>query len=143
MRAHGLSAGMSYAPYAPLAARLALERGIRVAGAFARDPREAYERARDQIAERREQQVEPPHYTPDERWGETLREIVGAEARNGSDPDPEFAEVWRGVQDAFEELQLCFGRATFGGWDDGDPALARATWSLVRRLRPSVVVETG
>jgi predicted O-methyltransferase YrrM len=143
MHAHSMSAAFSCAPFAPLAARLGLDRGARVVSAFARDPREAYERARDQIAERREQYVDPPRYTADERWDETLRAIVGAETRNGDDLDAEFADVWRGVQDTFSELQLRFGRATFGGWDDGDPALARATWSVVRRLRPSVVVETG
>jgi predicted O-methyltransferase YrrM len=65
----------------------------------------------------------------------------------GADPEDcfaaEFDDVWRDVQKAFAELQLSFGRGTFGGWDDGDPALARATWYVVRQLRPNVVVETG
>jgi methyltransferase family protein len=140
---HALTAGVNlHAASAPAAAGLALERGIRVFGAFARDPIEAYERARDQIAERREQHDEPPSYAPDERWSETLRELIGARAGE-ADPDAEFDGVWRDVERAFEELRLPFGRATFGGWDDGDPALARAAWSVVRRLRPSVMVETG
>jgi hypothetical protein len=87
---HALTAGVNlHAASAPAAAGLALERGIRVFGAFARDPLEAYERARDQIAERREQQDEPPSYAPDERWSETLRELIGARAGE-ADPDAEF-----------------------------------------------------
>lgn len=35
------------------------------------------------------------------------------------------------------------GRGAYGGWDDGDPALARAAWCLVRHLRSLCTVETG
>jgi methyltransferase family protein len=125
----------------PEALSHALLRGVRVAGAFARDPREAVGRAREQIAERRDLRMPVPAYIPDTRWASTLREAVTASA--GGDEDAGFDEVWREIQDAFVELHLPFGRATFGGWDDGDSALARATWSVVRRLRPLVVVETG
>ena len=70
-----------------------------------------------------------------------LRETVGDSAEG--DPDAEFEVVWREVEEAFAELHLPFGRAAFGGWDDGDPALARATWLVIRALRPKIVVETG
>ena len=38
---------------------------------------------------------------------------------------------------------LSLGRGTYGGWDDGDPGLARAVWCLMIHLRPEKVVETG
>ena len=118
-----------------------LVRGLQVAGAFARDPLEAFERARDQLSERRDLRTAVPAYVPDEHWVATLRDELGA--RSGGGEDAEFDQVWQELEDRFAQLHLQLGRATFGGWDDGDPALARATWSVVRRLRPSVVVETG
>ncbi len=117
-----------------------LVRGLQVAGAFVRDPLEAFERARDQISERRDLGTVPA-YVPDEHWVATLRDDLGV--RSGGDEDAEFDQVWRELEDRFAQLHVPLGRGTFGGWDDGDPALARATWSVVRRLRPSVVVETG
>jgi len=39
--------------------------------------------------------------------------------------------------------QSTVGRGTYGGWDDADPAFARAAWCLARHLRPQHVVETG
>jgi hypothetical protein len=38
---------------------------------------------------------------------------------------------------------LDVGRAAFGGWDDANPAFARAVWSLAVHLRPKQAVETG
>jgi len=125
----------------PALASPRIDRGIRVAVAFASDPFEAVERARDQIAERREQRQALPSYEADTRWAETLRQKIGSDA--GRDLADEFDDVWRGVEAAFAEQQLPFGRGAFGGWDDGDPALARAAWYVVRELRPGVVVETG
>ena len=118
-----------------------LVRGLQVAGAFERDPLEAFERARDQISERRDLRTAVPAYVPDEDWVATLRDELGA--RSGGDEDAEFDQVWQEIEDRFAQLHLPLGRGTFGGWDDGDPALARATWLVVRRLRPSIVVETG
>jgi predicted O-methyltransferase YrrM len=80
---------------------------------------------------------------PNAHWPATLKEAPGEGAQDGADADAEFDDVWRDVEGSFAELNLPFGRAAFGGWDDGDPALARATWWIVRRLRPTIVVETG
>src|SRR5436190_5886047 len=123
----------------PAPASSGVERGIRVAAAFASDPFEAVERARDQIAERRERRRTLPSYDADAAWAETLRKTIGA----GRDAADEFDDVWRGVEAAFAQKQLPFVRGAVGGWDDGDPALARAAWYVVRELRPGVVVETG
>jgi methyltransferase family protein len=119
---------------------LGIERATKVAGAFVHDPREAFERTLDQLADRREQRGEAPHYAADAHWDDTLREVVGPAQGGVTD---EFDEVWHGVETAFAELHLPFGRGSFGGWDDGDPALARAVWHVVRQLRPTVVIETG
>jgi predicted O-methyltransferase YrrM len=120
---------------------ISLGRGTRVANAFARNPREALERALDQFAERHDRQHEPPHYAPDPDWPATLEHALGSNA--SAEAAAEFDDVWHDVQSAFAELRLPFGRAAFGGWDDGDPALARAAWYVVRLAQPSVVVETG
>jgi Methyltransferase domain len=125
----------------PSEVRRAFGRGTRVAGAFARSPREAVERALDQLAERHDREHEPPPYAPDPQWIATLQQTLGADADAGL--AAEFDGVWHDVENAFSELQLPFGRGTFGGWDDGDPGLARAAWFVVRQLKPTVVVETG
>lgn len=122
-------------------ARRALLRSLRIAAIFIRDPHEAWGRARDQIAERRDLRQDVPSYAPNAHWAATLRETVGDSAEG--DTDAEFEVVWREVEEAFAELHLPFGRAAFGGWDDGDPELARATWLVIRALRPKIVVETG
>ena len=93
------------------------------------------------MAERHDRQHEVPRYAPDPNWPGTLQKTLGADPQ--ADFAAEFDEVWRDVQKAFADLQLSFGRGAFGGWDDGDPALARATWYVVRQRRPNVVVETG
>jgi methyltransferase family protein len=38
---------------------------------------------------------------------------------------------------------LAVGRGAYGGWDDADPAFARAVWCLATHLAPRRVVETG
>ena len=98
-----------------------LVRGLQVAGAFERDPLEAFERARDQIFERRDLRTAVPAYVPDEHWVATLRDELGA--RSGGDEDAEFDQVWQELEDRFAQLHLPLGRGTFGGWDDGDRPL--------------------
>ena len=54
-----------------------------------------------------------------------------------------FDELWPDIVRFVDSQGLSLGRGTYGGWDDGDPALARAVWCLMTHLKPSKVVETG
>jgi hypothetical protein len=61
-------------------------------------------------------------------------------------PCPEskiFDSHWEAMLDNLAQAGVDVGRGAFGGWDDGDRALARVAWCLVRHLRPERVVETG
>jgi hypothetical protein len=55
----------------------------------------------------------------------------------------EFDAVWSRVFAALRRHGLEVGRGAYGGWDDGDPGLARLAWCATRHLRPEFVVETG
>jgi hypothetical protein len=56
---------------------------------------------------------------------------------------PEFEQLWQEIVEGVRSQGLSLGRGTYGGWDDGDPGLARAIWCLIRHLGPEKVVETG
>jgi len=51
--------------------------------------------------------------------------------------------MWENIHDELRARGIVTGRGEYAGWDDSDPALARATWCLVRHLRPQRVIETG
>lgn len=55
----------------------------------------------------------------------------------------QFESLWTNVIESLQARGLALGRGAFGGWDDADPALARAVWCLTVHLRPRVVIETG
>jgi predicted O-methyltransferase YrrM len=83
----------------------------------------------------------PPPYVADPRWQRTLHERLGAEwpcpARGA------FDALWNEITEDLSARGITLGRAAFGGWDDADPALARAVWCLTTHMRPEKVVETG
>lgn len=83
----------------------------------------------------------PCPYEIDENWEQLLHEFTGSPW-----PCPvadDFWESWSQVMGSFEGQRVQLGRGAFGGWGDGDPALARAVWCLAHHLRPAKVVETG
>jgi Methyltransferase domain len=80
-------------------------------------------------------------YEADPEWERHLHERLGL-------PWPcaetsAFQELWPKVRSSLEAQGLAVGRATYGGWDDGDAGFARAVWCLARHLPASSVVETG
>lgn len=106
----------------------------RAVRAAARDPLEGFERARERIAERRERRVPPYRYRSEHDWERRLHELVGV-------PWPceaaeEFTGLWSEVTGLRRGERLAVGRGAYAGWDDSDPALARAAWCLTRHLRP-------
>jgi hypothetical protein len=81
------------------------------------------------------------HYTVAEDWAPALHDIIGAPW-----PCPEsepFGEVWDAVLADLAAAGLRVGRASYGGWNDGDRAQAAAIWCVVAHSRPAIVVETG
>lgn len=86
-------------------------------------------------------QATPPPYVPHPQWQRALHERLGL-----AWPCPahaEFAPMWERVTEYVQAQGITLGRGAYGGWDDADPALARAVWCLTAHLRPARVVETG
>jgi predicted O-methyltransferase YrrM len=109
---------------------------------------EGLDRARNKLEDLRqggpERTVAPSHlelrrevsdrfgYTVDDVWETRLRAQVGA----GAGDRVGFESTWHAMA-----RDLADGPGAHGL--DADPALARAVWTIVRALRPAVVVETG
>jgi SAM-dependent methyltransferase len=54
-----------------------------------------------------------------------------------------FGQVWDRLVAELTDSGVHVGRASYGGWNDGDRAFAEAIWCIVAHLRPTTVVETG
>jgi hypothetical protein len=113
-----------------------------------RSPRAGAERIRGRVDRRQDLRElaalgvpQSEHYTVTEDWGPALHEIIGAPW-----PCPEserFGAVWDAVVADLTAAGLRVGRASYGGWNDGDRAQAAAIWCVVAHSRPAIVVETG
>ncbi len=80
-------------------------------------------------------------YAADSEWHRRLHEQLGL-------PWPcavtnEFEMLWPTIAESVRVRGLALGRGAYGGWDDADPALARAVWCLTTQLGPHNIVETG
>ena len=121
---------------------MSVARVARVLLAISLDPLESAERIRERVAERWEKRrCPPPSYASDDEWALQLHGLIGAPW-----PCPEhavFEALWLQTVHSLRSRGLEVGRRVFGGWDDADPALARAAWCLTLHLRPERVVETG
>jgi hypothetical protein len=112
-----------------------------VAAALVRSPAEAVERIQERIAERRERRAGPPSYETEPDWEAKLHALLGVDWPCAA--RAEFDPLWSDIRRLLDEQRLTVGRGAYGGWDDADPAFARAVWCLARHLRPGKVVETG
>ena len=108
---------------------------VRVAAALSRSPAEAVERIRERKAERSERRAGPPVYDAEPEWEPKLHALLGVEWPCAA--RVEFDPLWSDVRRLLNDQNLSMGRGAFGGWDDADPAFARAVWCLARHLRPS------
>jgi hypothetical protein len=54
-----------------------------------------------------------------------------------------FGQEWDRVVAELADSGVHVGRASYGGWNDGDRAFAEAIWCLVDHLHPTTVIETG
>lgn len=111
------------------AARLALE-----------DPVEGLDRALLRVARRRHADSLEGG-PPDEAWERHLHALLGAPWP--CDACADFEQIYSDTDAVLRAQGLEVGRGAFGGWDDADPAFARAVWCLSVHLRPRTVVETG
>ncbi len=119
-----------------------MTRLARVFRTIALDPLESAERIRERVAEKWERRRwPPPSYPSDDAWEFRLHRLIGAPW-----PCPDhvrFEALWAETVHSLRARGLEIGRQAFGGWDDADPALARAAWCLTLHLHPAQAVETG
>ena len=74
-------------------------------------------------------------------WAPDLHEAINVPWPCG---EPEqFSTMWDVIVADLTAAGLRVGRASYGGWNDGDRAHAEAIWCLIAHLRPTTVVETG
>jgi predicted O-methyltransferase YrrM len=114
---------------------------MRVAVGIAADPLEAWIKLQEKYADwRRGPEPECTCQTNSD-WESLLHQHLRAEwaCRSVS----EFWDIWHNVIDELEAQGIHAGPGSFRSWNDGDAALTRAIWCLVRHLNPESVVETG
>ncbi len=81
------------------------------------------------------------HYEAQTEWERLLHERLNHPWP--CDASRQFDSLWSEVTRLLESKGLAIGRGTYGGWDDGDRALARVVWCLTAHLRVGAAVETG
>ena len=113
----------------------------RIARAMARDPADLWDTLRDRLAQRRERGRPPFAAETDKDWETKLRTLAGAVSFSGA--VGEFDALWPDVVATAESFGLKVGPESFAGFNDGDRALTRAIYCLVRHGRFAKVVETG
>lgn len=108
--------------------------------ALLRDPREAWIAYTDWYVHYPREKRRPPFlYEAEPHWERRLHDLLGAPRED----DPEFLALWRDVQAEMSVAGVRTGPEAFGPWNDGDPALVRAIWRLIRHLGARNVIETG
>jgi SAM-dependent methyltransferase len=121
---------------------------VRASGTMLRHPFEGAERVRGRIDRHRDLRELAAlgdslskRYTVTEDWKALLHKAINVP---WPCQEPErFGEVWDATIADLAAAGLRVGRASYGGWNDGDRAQSEAIWCLVAHLRPEVVVETG
>ena len=121
--------------------REASQRFVGVAQAVAHDPYEARERVLERIDEWRGRRHPLAQPTIVDGWEEQVHRLLG-------EPWPcpahaEFGGIYDDAVASVTDRGMRVGRGAFGGWDDGDAALARTVWCATLHTRPEHVVETG
>ncbi|HEX2506215.1 MAG TPA: class I SAM-dependent methyltransferase [Gaiellaceae bacterium] len=113
-----------------------------------RDPWAGLERVRGRIDRRRDRRAwrelgssREDVYAPDPSWSRSLHALLGAGWP--CDAMARFHAVWKETVGSLAAAGLSVGLATYGGWNDADPAMSEGIWCLVSHLRPRRVLETG
>jgi hypothetical protein len=113
----------------------------RAARAVIRHPRDGLEETWEEVCGLRERPAPEIAGLPSPNWEKRLHELLGV-------PWPcqhaaSFEPMWRHIQSILRQEGLRTGRGAYGGWDDGDPGLARAVWCAAGHLEVQRAVETG
>src|SRR5947207_8266041 len=106
----------------------------RAGRAILSEPSEGIERVVERVVEWRDLHGRGFRYVAGGDMEHQVHERLGL-----SWPCPEaeaFDAVWSELLASAAERGLEVGRGAYGGWDDGDPWLARLAWCLVRHLAP-------
>jgi hypothetical protein len=112
----------------------------RIAAALQRDPVWLFDALRNRFA-RRTETGQACRYETNPDWEAQMHAHIG-EAWPCAACD-EFDFLWRQVVNAVTSEGIAVGPLSFAGYNDGDQALVRAIWCLVRHRKPRHVVETG
>src|ERR1043166_2480507 len=104
----------------------------RLAGALARDPAGTWEKLQDKLVQRWEYRTPVHYHQPLTAW-----------ARRPGAEGEDCVRLWPAIVAEVRGKGFDVGPASFAGYNDGDTALVRAIWCLVRHLKPTNVVETG
>lgn len=105
------------------------------------DPVEGVERVREKISNETERWTRRSPLPTDPNWEASLHAHLSLHWP--CDVADTFDALWSEIVSSMRSRGLTVGRGSFSGWDDADPALARAAWCLTRHCRPLTVVETG
>jgi SAM-dependent methyltransferase len=121
---------------------------VRASYMMLRHPRDGIERIRGRTDRHRDQRElaalgcpQSEHYAVVEDWAPALHKAI--DAPWPCQESEQFGKVWNATVSGLAVAGLHVGVASYGGWNDGDLAQARAIWCLVAHLRPVTVVETG
>lgn len=119
-----------------------LRHPVLTARALAHDPRDLWIRFYDDFTYARERRTLPCRYDDAVAdWEQRLHEFLGAPWPCSA--NAEHQHIWPEIIGALSARGVCAGPESYFHWNDGDPALIRAVWCLVRHLKPQNVVETG
>ncbi|HEY1962898.1 MAG TPA: class I SAM-dependent methyltransferase [Rhizomicrobium sp.] len=113
----------------------------RLAAALTHDPAALIDKLQDRIVQTWEYRNPVHHYEAQYDWEHTLHNWLGLDW-----PCAQQSEFWTPWLQTVEHVRgqgVNVGPESFAGFNDGDTALVRAIWCLVRHLRPQQVVETG
>jgi Methyltransferase domain len=118
-----------------------LQNPLRLTGALAADPVEAWIKFQDRYAERNERLRPIYRYEAEPDWERRMHELLGCAWPCAATAG--FESLWAEVNASLRAKGIRPGPNGFGAWNDGDAGLVRAIWCLMLHLRPHTVVETG
>jgi Methyltransferase domain len=105
------------------------------------DPASAWDKVCDRIDWKLEYSRPSCRYHSEPDWERQLHERLGVPFP--CDAAAEFDELWPKIGASLTARGYRFGPESFFSWNDGDAALVRAIWCVIRHQRPRAVVETG
>jgi predicted O-methyltransferase YrrM len=112
---------------------------LKVFSQVAQDPLDAFFAFQGQFLSRFEGQY-TSEYDVDQNWESEIATLLAIpEAYAGT----EFPPLWRDVVESLRARGVKVGPLSFHAWNDGDTGFVRAIWTLIRHLRPNIVIETG